>query len=249
MKKFYIAVLLMMATELMALQPPADSTTVVEKKKKILPTITTRVHTMGLFLYMGKVVNHNPAADLFFNYTTRNGWGVSVFKVVDVNDVHSHNNFAFAFISKAFHIGERLTVAPFVGAGLEQQHSFANYGSDAMVQLNASYKINKRLTVDYIGIFNNIIFAREHEDWTNRFRLLYTQGHWDLTGMFWRNNGMIDGKTYTSAGASLYYNRIPVADKLWLGAGLTTLLTLQSSDENSVPKQSGIQFTTALTFK
>jgi hypothetical protein len=250
-KEFYLIVFLVILSACaFGLQPPAtDSSSIVPQKKKITPTITARVHTMGLFLYMGKVVNHNPAADLFFNYTTRNGWGFSAFKVVDVNDVHSNNNFAFMFVSKAFHLGERLTIAPFVGAGLEQQHSFANHGSDAMVQLLGNYKLNKKLSLEYIGIFNNIIFVPEHADWTNRFRLMYTDGHWDLIGIFWNNNGFIDHKTYTSAGGSLYYNRIPVANKLWIGVGLTTLITMQSSNESSVPKQSGLQFTTALTFK
>jgi hypothetical protein len=250
-KDFYLTgFFLVTAVVAFAFQPPSvDSSGVVPQKKKNTPTVTTRVHTMGLFLYMGKVVNHNPAADLFFNYTTRNGWGFSAFKVVDVNDLHSHNNFAFMFVSKAFHLGQRLTIAPFLGAGLEQQHSFANRGSDAMAQLMSTYKLNKKLSVEYIGIFNNIIFATEHADWTNRFRLMYTDRHWDLIGLFWNNNGFIDHATYTSAGGSLYYNRIPVADKLWIGVGLTTLVTIQSSNERSIPKQSGLQFTTALTFK
>jgi hypothetical protein len=250
MKNFYLLSLLLAASvSVSAFQPGGDSATIIPAKTKPSYTITTRVHTMGLFMYMGKVVNHNPAADLYFNVTTANGWGVSAFKVVDVNDVHSNNNFSFAFLSKTFHIGKRLTTAPFVGFGLEQQHGFVSHGSDAMLQLQSSYRINKKLVVDHIAIFNNVYFYTEFADWTNRFRLLYTDGHVDITGFFWNNNAVIDDATYTSTGVSIFYNRVPVAKRLWLGAGLTTLATVASSNQERLPNQTGIQFSTALTFK
>lgn len=250
MKNFYLlSILLMMMVPASAFQPSGDSATIKPAKAKPAYTLTTRVHTMGLFLYMGKVVNHNPAADLYFNVTSARGWGFSAFKVVDLNDVHSNNNFSFFFVSKTFHIGKRLTTAPFVGAGLEQQHGFVSHGSDAMLQLQSSYRLNKKLVVDHIAIFNNILFETEFADWTNRFRLLYTEGHLDVTGIFWSNNKLIDNATYSSAGLSIFYNRVPVAKRLWLGAGLTTLATIASSNQEALPKETGIQITTALTFK
>ena len=250
MKNFYLlSLLLSIGFQTLAFQPKGDSATVTQPKTKRTYTITTRVHTMGLFMYMGKVVNHNPATDIFFNTTGPKGWGISAFKVVDVNDVHSNNNFAFAFVSKSFHLGQRLTVTPFVGGGLEQQHGFASHGSDIMLQLQSSYRMNKKLTIDHIAIFNNIYFYPEFADWTNRFRLLYSDGHVDVTGFFWNNNGLIDGATYTSTGVSIFYNRVPVAKRLWLGAGITTLATVGTSNQENLPKQTGIQFSTALTFK
>jgi hypothetical protein len=250
MKKFYLLpFLLLVSVGAVAFQPSGDSLTVNPPKAKRTYTVTTRVHTMGLFMYMGKVVNHNPATDIFFNTTSSKGWGISAFKVVDVNDIHSNNNFMFAFVSKAFHVGERLTISPFVGFGLEQQHGFVSHGSDAMLQLQAGYRINRKLTIDHIAIFNNVLFETEFADWTNRFRLLYTDGHFDITGYFWHNNKLIDDATYTSTGVSVFYNRMPVTKRLWLGAGVTTLATVASSNQEALPAQTGIQISTALTFK
>jgi hypothetical protein len=249
MKKFYLLSFLLASFGAVALQPSGDSATLTPPKAKRTYTITTRVHTMGLFMYMGKVVNHNPATDLFFNTTDPKGWGISAFKVVDVNDVHSNNNFAFAFISKSFHMGERLTLTPFVGGGLEQQHGIVSHGSDVMLQLQSGYRINKKLTIDHIAIFNNVLFETQFADWTNRFRLMYSDGHVDITGYFWHNNNLIDDATYTSTGASIFYNRVPVAKRLWLGAGITTLSTVGSSNQENLPKQTGIQISTALTFR
>jgi hypothetical protein len=250
MKKFYLPSFLMLASlSGLAFQPAGDSSTIVPVKAKRTYVITARVHTMGLFMYMGKVVNTNPATDLYFNTTGPKGWGISAFKVVDINDRHSGNNFAFAFISKSFHAGERLTITPFVGGGLEQQHGLVSHGSDVMLQLQTGYRLNKKLTIDHIAIFSNILFEPELADWTNRFRLLYSDGHVDITGYFWNNNKLIDEATYTSAGVSIFYNRVPVAKRLWLGAGITTLATVQSSNTETLPTQTGIQFSTALTFK
>ena len=250
MKKFYLlSLLLTTGFQAWAFQPDDDSTSMTPSTAKRTYTLTTRVHTMSLFMYMGRVVNHNPAVDVFFNTTGPKGWGISAFKVVDVNDVHSGNNFAFAFISKSFPLGKRLTITPFVGGGLEQQHGFAGHGSDFMVQLQSSYRINKKLTIDHMAIFNNLYFYTEFTDWTNRFRLMYSDGHVDITGFFWNNNRWIDEATYTSTGLSIFYNRIPVAKRLWLGAGVTTLATVGSSNQENLPKQTGIQFSTALTFK
>lgn len=249
MKQLYIIVLLVSGFAANGLQLSEDSAVVVEQKKKGSTTIIARVHTMGLFLYMGKVVNHNPATDIYFNYTTNKGLGFSVFKAVDVNDIHSGNNFAFAFISKYFQLGNRLRIAPYLGAGLEQQHSFANHGSDLMFQLLTNFRVSNKLTIEHIAIFNNMVFAKEHQDWTNRLRVLYSHGHWDFIGMLWSNNRVIDEATYSSGGMSVYYSRIPIANRLYLGAGLTSLTTFQSSHTEHTPRQTGLQFTTTLTFK
>lgn len=250
MKNFYLlSLLLTISIQVLAFQSSGDSATVTQPEVKRSYTVTTRVHTMGLFMYMGKVVNHNPAADIFFNTTGPKGWGISAFKVVDVNDVHSGNNFAFAFISKSFHVGKQLTVTPFVGGGLEQQHGFASHGSDFMLQLQTSYRINRKLTIDHITIFNNIYFYPEFADWTNRFRLIYSDGHLDITGYYWNNNGLMDNATYTSTGLSVFYNRIAMSKRLWFGTGITALATVESSNDENLPKQTGIQFSTVLTFK
>lgn len=250
MKKFYLlSISLAVVVGAAARQPLRDSVGLVPAKAKPSYTITTRVHTMSLFMYMGRVVNHNPAADIFFNVTGPKGWGLSAFKVVDVNDIHSNNNFAFAFLSKTFHMSKRIATGPYIGFGLEQQHAFAGHGSDVMLQWQTSYRVNKKLVLDHIAIFNNVAFETTFADWTNRFRLLYTNGHLDITAYYWHNNTVINNNSYSSTGASVFYNRIPVSNRLWLGAGITTLATVASSDIELLPKQAGIQFSTALTFK
>jgi hypothetical protein len=249
MKNIYLISFLLASFGARAFQHLGDSATITSPEAKRTYTITTRVHTMGLFMYMGTIVNHNTATDLFFNTTGPKGWGISVFKVVDVNDIHSNNNFAFAFLSKSFHIGKRLTLTPFVGGGLEQQHGFVGHGSDVMLQLQSGYRINKKFTIDHIAIFNNVLFETEFTDWTNRFRLMYSDRHVDITGYFWHNNSLIDNATYTSTGISVFYNRVSLAKRLWLGAGVTTLATINSSNTETLPTQTGIQFSTALTFK
>lgn len=250
MKKFYTSGLLTLVIgSSIALQENVDSASIIPEKKKGTPIIITRVHTMGLFLYMGKVVNNNPAADIYFNYTTPSGWGISAFKVVDLNSSHSDNNFAFAFINKAFHLSRRITVTPYAGVALEQQHSFASHGSDIMLQLVTSFHLNKTLTLEHISIISNVAFETSYADWTNRLRLIYSNGHVDVTGFFWHNNGLIDQENYTSSGVSIFYNRVPVAKRLYLGAGLTTLSTFQSSNQESIPTKAGLQFSTTLTFK
>lgn len=250
MKKFYLLSLFFITNGwVSAFQSAADSAEIIPVRKRSHFTVVTRVHTMGLFMYMGKVVNHNPAADIYFNYSTRNGWGISAFKVVDMNDVHSHNNFAFALVSKTFHLGRKLTVTPNIGAALEQQHAFADHGSDVIVMLTSNFQITKNLTIDHSALFNNLVFETVYSDWTNRFRLMYSKAHFDATGFLWHNNAVIDKANYTSTGVSIFYNRIPLGSRVWLGAGLTSLFTIQSSNIEKLPTQSGIQFTTSLTIK
>jgi hypothetical protein len=250
MKKFYITGLLtLIIGSSIALQENADSATVIPEKKKGTRTFITRVHTMGLFLYMGKVVNNNPAADVYFNFVTPRGWGISVFKVVDLNDIHSHNNFAFVLISKTFHIGERLSIAPSVGAALEQQHSFANHGSDVLGMIATSYKLNNNFSVDHTALFSNLVFEPSATDWTNRFRVLFSEKHLDVTGLLWHNNRLFDKQNYLTTGLSIFYNRVPVAKKIFIGAGITGLLVAQASDAEHGPDKNGIQFTASITFK
>lgn len=250
MRKIYLSSFIVLNALFAASFPSGnDSTAHAREQKKSFVTITGRVHTMGLFMYMGRVVNHNPAADIFFSTTNAKGWGFSAFKVFDVNDIHSGNNFAFAFIHKTFRIHERLMVAPWLGAGLEQQHKWVDHGSDVMLQLVSNLKLNANFSIEHIALFNNVAFETSHADWTNRFRFIYSQKHVDATGFFWHNNSLIDGRAYTSAGFGIFYNRVPVANRLWLGAGINTLVTLASSNQERVPKNSAVQFTTSLTFK
>ncbi len=249
-RKYYLTTFILLSGVCaLALQPPADSSGLTLPKKKNTPAITMRLHSMGLFSYMGKVVNYSPAADILFTYTTQSGWGVSAFKVVDVRDVHSHNNFAFALIYKSFHIGERLTITPNIGAALEQQNAFADHGSDLIAMLTTSFRLNQNLVVDHNAMFTNLVFEPVYSDWINRFRLIYSKGHWDATGVLWHNNGLIDGANYFSTGASVFYNRISLGKRVWMGGGVTAIFTTNQSNPEQPHHKKGIQFTAAITIK
>jgi hypothetical protein len=149
-KLHFIGFIFLVSTWAWALQPPtSDSTIIAVPQKKTTPSLVIRAHSLGLFTYMGKVVNYHPAGDVFFSYTTNNGWGFSAFKVADLSDIHSHNNFAFALINKTFHLGNRLTIAPSIGVNLEQQHKFVDHGSDVLAMLTTTLRLNKNLVVDH----------------------------------------------------------------------------------------------------
>lgn len=248
----WITMLLLVGAGGFAVGAPLDSVrhmAPTSKPNKISFMATGRVHTAGVFLYMGRVVNHNPAADLFLNVSAPRGWGLSVFKVWDLNEAHSGNNFMFGFLHKTFRLSPKLTVAPWVGGGLEQNHGFVSHGSDFMLQLVSNYKFNSQLNLEHIALFNNLYFEPSFADWTNRFKLTYSKAHVDVSGFFWHNNNLLDGRDYTSAGLGIHYTRVPISKKLWLGAGATTLATLASSNEERVPLRSVIQFNTIITFK
>ena len=250
MMKFYIVGLWVLVFSACAgFEHAEDSSLIIPQKKKGSFTIISRVHTMGLFLYMGKAVNNNPAADVYFNYTTAKGWGFSTFKVTDINDVHSPNNFMLMVFSKSFHLGNRFTVTPYMGAALEQQHAFADEGSDAFALLTSTFKFSTNFSAEHTAMFNNLIFEPTHSDWTNRFRLMYSKGHVDITGLFWNNTALIDNQSYITTGLSIFYNRIPLSKRASCGAGVTGLMVARVSDPEQGPVKNGIQFTTALTIK
>lgn len=240
-------VFLVMASWAMAF--PSDSTKRASPKKKGTSSVVVRTHTLGLFFYMGKVANYHPTADVSFTYTGSGGWGLFVFKVADIKDIHSHNNFTFALLSKAIHLGSHFTITPNIGVALEQQHAFADHGSDVLAMLTSSFRFNKNLVADQTAMFTNLIFEPVYSDWINRFRLLYSKGHLDMTGFLWLNNGLIDGIHYTSTGISIFYNRIPLGKRVWLGGGATGLLVSRRLSTDVVPINNGVQFTASLTIK
>jgi len=246
-KEFYFILFIAIPGLALALKPGTDSSIVSKPTKKNIPTVTLRVHSMGLFNYMGKVVNYNPAADFLFTYKTRNSFGFSLFKVADLVDAHSDNNFTIAFANKTFHPAKWLTIAPNIGVNLEQQHAVVDHGSDLIFLLSSVFRINKAITIEHSAMLPNIAFERKHSDWINRIRVLYSRSHLDVSGLIWHNNALLDGYQYFSTGASVFYNRVPLGKKIKWGAGATSLWVASSSNAERVPKRLGVQFTTSLT--
>ena len=250
MKKEYCFLMLMLVCCCSwAVQLPSDSSVLKPPSKKNTLSVVTRVHSMGIFWFMGKVVNYNPAADVFITYKSRSNWGFAVFKVADLRDIHSHNNFAFAMINKALKVGPRLTLTPNVGIALEQQNKFADHGSDAMIMLTSTFRINKNVLLEHHSIFNNLLFETTYSDWTNRARIVFSKAHLDISGLFWHNNRLIDHESYFSTGASVFYNRIPVGKKTWFGGGISGFLTASQSNPEVPHNKRGIQITASLSIK
>lgn len=216
--------------------------------KRYSTTLAIRAHTKGFFSFTGRIISDHPAADIYFNYTHSSKFGFQAFKAVDLLDHESDNNFALALVFKHFQVSPRLTITPYVGVVLEQLHSIADHGSDFSSMLISSYKITPHLTVEHTALFPNLMLERVEADWVNRLKLIYSKGHIDLTGWAWNNNRVLDEAGYTSVGLSAYYSRIPITDRLSLGAGLTGLLVAQTSDAHECPKKNGVLLTIAATW-
>jgi len=223
-----------------------DSVRSAKKERHSKSTVTTRFLTKGYFSFTGRIISPNPALDFFYTYD-RKQWGFVVFKAFDVYDHTTSNNFTLAMFRKNFNIGKRLTITPQVGAILEQSYSFADKGSDLASIIITSYRISNSVTIDQTMIFGNLMLEPEERDMANRFRLLFTKNHWDITLLGWHNNTWIDhdNSEYFSCGANLFYSRIKVSNHLLLSAGILCVRMNYTSTESEYPTRNGIFFTLA----
>ena len=225
-------------------QALSDSTHVQENQKKSNIRITARLHSMGFFGYGGQIANENPVADINFTYE-RKAWNFLLFKATDLYDGHSHYNFTLALLYKNVHVGKRLVFTPNFGFAIGQQYSIADKGSDAMVLLLTSYKLDKHFTIDHTARFGNVILENQYFDWLNRLRLTYTNRHIDIMLMGWHNNKVFDDSKYLTLGANIFYSRIAVSKHVRLSTGITGLIVAQTSDEENCPRKNGMLFTIA----
>lgn len=208
---------------------------------------TARVHTRGMFAYGGRVVSKNPAFDLNLSYN-RKQWGFLLFKAVDMLDYHSPNNFTLAVFYKNFHLGKQLTITPYLGAFLEQPHHFAGHGSDVAIINVTTLKLNNHLSIEHTALLGNMLIEPSYRDWVNRFRLLFTHKHLDITAALWHNNQVFDQADYLSSGLQVMYSRIKLSDSINLSVGVTELSVLHSSNENSVARNHQLLTTLAIQF-
>jgi hypothetical protein len=224
-----------------------DSARLSQRKPLAKTKLTIRMHSLGYFSYTGRIISDNPAADLHFNYERKN-WGFLVFKAMDLYDHRTANNFTLALGYRNFHIGKRLVITPYAGAALEQCRQVADRGSDVTFILTTTLKLNKKLSIDNSTLFSNLVLEPQTRDWVNRFRILYSRDHVDLTLLAWHNNKVFDTAGYFSGGFNAAYSRIKVSDRMNLSTGLTGLVMIQSSDQRSCPKKNGLLFTVAALF-
>ena len=217
---------------------PFDSVKVKTRKSSPI-RVTMRMHSMGLFSFGGRLVSQNPVVDININYN-RKAWGLQVFKAVDMNDGKSPINFTLAVVNKTFHIGKAVTITPSVGAIFEQYESVADHGSDVVAIVATAVKLNKYYTVEHTALFGNLVLEPEMRDWVNRLRLMYSSGHFDVTLFGWHNNSVFDSSEYVTTGASIFYSRLKLADRVAMQAGVTGLVMAYSSDEAAVAKANGV---------
>ena len=226
---------------------PSDSVRKVSTQKRSNFRLTTRVHSMGLFSYGGRLVSENPVIDFNVNYD-RKQWGFQVFKAFDLRDSNTPINFTLAVLNKNFHFGNKLTVTPSAGFILEQSTTIADHGSDVVLIVIAGYKLAPSLTVEYSALFGNLLLEPELRDWVNRLRLLYSNRHLDLTLSGWHNNKVFDSAEYMTLGFSAFYSRIKLSSVLTFNAGVTALIMPNTSDEVSLPKKNGVFLTLSAVF-
>jgi hypothetical protein len=224
-----------------------DSITKAKKAHLYHIKSTVRLHNKGMFLYGGRLSTENPALDFNFTYT-RPAWGFMVYKALDLTDHTTNNNFTLATFFKNFKVSERLTVTPYAGLFLEQLHSFADEGSDLLALAVINYKANPKLNVEYTTLLPNLVVEPNLRDWVNRFRVLYSHRHWDITGAFWHNNEVFDEANYTSAALTVGYSRIPLSDSFNFNISATELAMVQSSNEEETPKTYRFMVTASVQF-
>ncbi|HYC86801.1 MAG TPA: hypothetical protein VEB86_16325, partial [Chryseosolibacter sp.] len=167
---FSLAVIItVQCPELIAGDSLKDSSQTSVAQKKSNMRLTARIHSVGLFAFAGLIANENPAIDLAFTYE-RTYWNVLVVKAVDVYDIHSPYDFTLALVYANYKLGPRVTVTPYAGFVLEQTHSVAGEGSDAMALIVTSYRLAKHFSLEHTGRFSNLVMDRESFDWLNRVR-------------------------------------------------------------------------------
>jgi hypothetical protein len=223
---------------------PTDSTL---DKRLLKIKLTARVHSMGVFTYGGRIASGHPSGDLNFNCEVKNT-GLSIFKSVNFVDHRAGNNFMLILLYQNIRLGKTVTITPNIGFRADQQRGLVDRTSDAMAILTTAIRLSKSMMVDNSMVFSNLIAKHDSRDWVNRFRLLYSKKHVDMTWLIWHNNHVLDHSQYVSSGATIAYSRMRITDKMQLGFSATGIAMLETSDPENFPKRDGIIFAMTATF-
>jgi hypothetical protein len=218
-----------------------DSSVIANVPKKSQIKFTTRLHSLGVFGYGGMIANSSPSFDVNINYS-RKQLGVFAFKAIDFFDSQSSYNFMLVVLYRHFHVTRRITFTPQFGFLMEQCKTFADEGSDGVIFLITSYKINNEVTLEHCARLSNTIRETEFFDWLNRFRFLYTHDHIDFSTTVWHNNNVFDNTRHTSFGLSIAYARIPISKSVQLGTSLTAIKMVTNTDKEELQTGSGLSF-------
>lgn len=225
--------------------PNTDTVHEAEPKRSNM-RFTGRVHSLGLFGYAGQIANENPSADVTFTYD-RKHWGVMVIKAADVYDLHSFYNFALGLLYSNVRLTPNLTLTPYGGFALEQNHQFAGHGSDAMGLLITTYRLDKTFSIEHCARFSGFVIDPRFFDWLNRLKFTYSREHIDLAITGWHNNNVFDKTWYTTVGFNAAYSRIRISEKVTMSSGLTALVTAHASENMSFVKKNALLLTISTT--
>jgi hypothetical protein len=222
-----------------------DSSEVVKKQKTYAMKLTTRLNSMGLFSFAGRLVSNNPALDFNFTYD-RKEFGFMFFKATDLYNQHTDNNFSLALLYHHFKFGRKWTFSPGVGFVIDQtRNAIGNQGSDFTLNISTSFKINSKLTADHTAVLPSMVMESGERDWINRFRLLYSNKHLDMAVIVWHNNKVFDHTEYVNTGFNVTYARINVNDHVFINTGITAIYMPYSNAPGEYPKKNGLVFTVA----
>src|SRR6185436_12125407 len=86
-----------------------DTTAAIAVPRRSTVRFATRIHSMGLFSYGGRIACENPSFDVNFIYQ-RKHWGYFLFKAMDLYDHRSDNNFMLTTVFTNIKLGKVFTV-------------------------------------------------------------------------------------------------------------------------------------------
>ena len=141
-----------------------------ESKAAVQPysfSLTVKLHSTGHSMYGGQYLNHhfNSEISVSCRYRTLGGF---VTKNTDIVDLHSSINYTTMGIFKSFHLGNSLTVMPYVGGFFRQSHSFADNASDGWACVVLRYQLTNFLTIENTSLVSNLIRHHTKASLVNR---------------------------------------------------------------------------------
>lgn len=214
-------------------------------RHRIVKRVTTRLQSVGFFNFSGRICSHTPAADFNALYE-KNGYGVSLFSAVDLNDRYSENNFGFGIVYKRIALSKRFSLTPNAGVVME---GFGKSIGDRIF-LISTFKASPKLTIDETALFANLLDPNKTQEWVNRVRFIYTQtSHVQFIMSTWHNNAVFDVSGYLSGAFQASYNRIGIGDHVYLQTAVTVFLMAANSGEVPSTEKNGLILTVGLSLE
>jgi hypothetical protein len=212
----------------------------VRQSQPVTWSLNSQIHSASLYFFTGSVDQQDQSFDMLFIYD-RKSWGGIIYKSFDVLNSATGVNYAILALHKHFKIDDNLQVTPNVGVNLNQNRSFADAGSDLMVDMALDYNIGKYFMLSGDAIFQNIGITSDH-NWTNRLKLSFSDNRFDTAVLLWDRNRVFNNSGYLSSGISAGYSGFKLTPTANLGLSAQSIIMLQSDTK----KRNGFMFSMAL---